>query len=262
MSTLTVGILTLNEGRRITQCIESARFADQIVVVDSGSTDDTVATARALGAEVVIRSDWQGFAEQRNRLLEHARGDYVFFLDADEVIPPDLRDEILHAVAAGERAVWEIQWTQVAYGRSLTHMVSTGGIRRLFKRTDILRFEGVVHEKAILAQPPPPVHRFKHRLLHYSRETIYDSLLKLAQYVQLGAAKRQTIGKRGGLLRGAASATAEFVKLYIFRRGFLGGAEGFLFCFFIALECLFRYCALKYDYRDGAGDVTVLRKRG
>ena len=88
---------------------------------------------------------------------------------------------------------------------------------------------------------------FRHRLLHYSRESVYESILKLAQYVQLGAAKRAAAGKTGGVLRGAGSAVAIFIRLYFFRRGFLCGAEGFLFCFFIALECFFRYVALKYD---------------
>jgi len=82
--TLCIAILTLNEARRIEQCIASARFADQIVVVDSGSSDDTVALASAMGAEVHTYADWQGFGEQRNRLLKHCTADYIFFLDADE----------------------------------------------------------------------------------------------------------------------------------------------------------------------------------
>ena len=78
----------------------------------------------------------------------------------------------------------------------------------------------------------------------------WGSLNKLAQYVQLGAAKRAQAGKTGGVLRGLASGFAIFLRLYVFRRGFLCGAEGFLFCFFIALECFFRYAALKYDVND------------
>ena len=245
---IAVAILTLNEARRIAQCIQSASFADQVLVIDSGSTDETASLAKSLGAEVIQRPDWQGFAEQRNRVLEHVRCEWVFFLDADEVIPAELSAEIQTAVRSGERAVWEIQWNQVAYGRPLTHMVSTGGIRRLFRKADIIQFEGVVHEGARLVEPQPPIRRFKNRVLHYSRETVYGSLLKLAQYVQHGAAKRHAVGKRGGVARGMASAFAIFLRLYVFRRGFLCGPQGFLFCLFIALECFFRYAALKYDY--------------
>jgi glycosyltransferase involved in cell wall biosynthesis len=245
--TLCIGVLTMNEAHRLAACLQSAQFAHQIIVVDSGSTDNTRELAAELGAEVFDHPNWQGFAMQRNRLLQHVTTDYIFFLDADEVITPALQAEIEKAVASGQDAVWEILWNQVAYGKALSLMKSTGGIRRLFKTSNIVHFVGVVHEGATLRDPGTPIYRFKHRLLHYSRETVYGSLLKLAQYVQLGAVKRAAIGKRGGVLRGFASAFAIFLKLYVFRRGFLCGPQGFLFCFFIALECFFRYAALEYD---------------
>jgi glycosyltransferase involved in cell wall biosynthesis len=247
--TLCIGVLAMNEAHRVATCLQSAKFAEQLILVDSGSSDDTRKIATDSGAEVFEYPDWQGFAVQRNRLLQHVKTDYVFFLDADELITTQLQAEIQQAVASGQDAVWEILWNQVAYGKPLTLMKSTGGIRRLFKTSNILKFEGVVHEAAKLRNPSTPVYRFKHKLLHYSRETIYGSLLKLAQYVQLGAAKRAALGKTGGVLRGLASAFAIFLKLYVFRRGFLCGPQGFLFCFFIALECFFRYAALKYDIK-------------
>lgn len=244
---LTVGILTLNEEKRIASCIQSARFADQIVVVDSGSKDRTREIAASLGAEVHEYPQWQGFAVQRNRVLQHAKGEYIFFLDADEEMPPEMQAEVEAVVASGQDEIWEVQWNQVAFGKPLTLMKSTGGIPRLFKTQSIREFTGVVHEKAEMHGGPHPVKRFRTRLLHYSRESIYGSLNKLAQYVQLGAAKRAQAGKTGGVLRGLASGFAIFLRLYVFRRGFLCGAEGFLFCFFIALECFFRYAAIKYD---------------
>lgn len=244
---LTIGILSLNEAKRIASCIHSAKFADHIVVVDSGSKDQTRDIAAALGAEVHNYPDWQGFAVQRNRVLQHARGEYVFFLDADEEMPPAMQAEIEAVVAAGKDEIWEVQWNQVAFGKPLTLMKSTGGIPRMFKTQSIREFTGVVHEKAEMHGGPHPAKRFQTRLLHYSRESIYGSLNKLTQYVQLGAAKRAQAGKTGGVLRGLASGFAIFLRLYVFRRGFLCGAEGFLFCFFIALECFFRYAAIKYD---------------
>ena len=84
--TLCIAILTLNEERRIEQCIRSAQFADQIIIADSGSTDNTAALASAMGAVVHSYPEWRGFGEQRTRLLKHCRADYIFFLDADEVI--------------------------------------------------------------------------------------------------------------------------------------------------------------------------------
>jgi len=245
--TLCIAILTLNEERKIAQCINSAHFADQIVVVDSGSKDATVAIAQSLGAQVHSHTDWQGFAEQRNRLIQHCSADYIFFLDADEQIPAELAVEIQAAVQSQAQLTWEVLWNQVAYGKPLTLMKTTGGVQRMFPMANLLRFEGLVHEKAILKNPQTPVRKFKHRLWHYSRETVYGSLQKLIQYAQLGAAKRAEKGKRGGVLRGFASALNSFIQLYFFRRGFMCGAEGFLFCFFIALECFFRYAMLHYD---------------
>ncbi|MGM9428249.1 glycosyltransferase family 2 protein [Hydrogenophaga sp. MI9] len=257
--TLCIGILTLNEAHRIARCIRSAAFADQVVVIDGGSGDQTCDIAREMGAQVHVCPDWQGFAEQRNRLISKVDADYVFFLDADEVIPEALASEIRAAVASGEHAVWRIYWDQVAFGRTLHRMAKTeGGVWRLFRTDQLLRYEGVVHEHAVLRDPATPVRNFRHRLLHHSRETVYGGLLKMAQYAQLGAVRRAQGGHRGGVLRGLASATSNFVRLYLFRRGFLCGAEGFLFCLLVALECFFRYAILRYD-QPVAGDTLVKR---
>ena len=78
--TLTIAVLTKNEAHRIEACLASAAFADQVLVVDSGSSDNTVALSRQAGAEVFEYPDWQGFAVQRNRLIAHAKCDYIFFL--------------------------------------------------------------------------------------------------------------------------------------------------------------------------------------
>lgn len=256
MATLTVAILTLNEAKRISACVRSAQFADQVLVLDGGSTDGTAELARELGAEVHVYADWQGFAAQRNRQIAHARGDLILFLDADEEIPPELRAELQAVAAAGEQATWCLRWTQVAFGKTLVRMRSTVRVQRLFVRAQLLRFEGVVHEQPIL-HTSLPVRTLHHPLLHHSRETIYGSLLKLAQYAQLGAVKRAQQGKSGGIWRGLASGGACFFRLYIMQLGILCGAQGFLYCLFVSLESFFRYAALRYD--QGQLDDVVKR---
>lgn len=244
---LTIGVLTLNEERHIAACLRSAAFADEVIVIDSGSTDRTVEIAEGLGARVHGYADWLGFAEQRNRLLRHATGDYVFFVDADEEVTDTLRAAVQAAVASREQAVWTIRWSVVAYGRELRWFLGQAPIERLFPRALIRAYTGVVHERAELHDESVPRRALAGRLRHFSRETVRDSLHKLAQYSMLGAAKRAQAGKRGGVWRGMASGAAIFIRLYILRLGFLGGGPGFLFCFFIALECFFRYAALYYD---------------
>ena len=237
----------MNEERRIAACLASAAFADEIVVVDSGSTDGTHGIVQAHGVALHVHTDWRGFAEQRNRLLAHVSGDWVFFLDADEIITPQLAAELRRMVNAGKPCVGEIHWEQMAFGQSLGRMRNTSGVPRLFPRQQLLRFEGAVHEGVVLRDAQLPVQRLQHRLPHYSRESIYGSLVKLAQYVQLGAYKRLQTGQRGGVLRGLASAVANFTRMYVFQCGFLCGRAGFLHCVFLALECFFRYVALDVD---------------
>lgn len=249
--TLTIAVLTKNEAHRIEACLASAAFADQVLVVDSGSTDNTVSLSRQTGAEVFEYPDWQGFAVQRNRLIAHAKGDYIFFLDADELITPAFQKELQAIVQSNAKAVWQIQWRMVAYGHELKYYISRSKVERLFRRDMLKEYVGAVHEQAILhnedTATPTPRKVISAKLLHHSRETVRGSLEKLTQYVMLGASKRAQAGKKGGVIRGLASGLSMFLRLYIFRLGFLCGGAGFLYCLFVALEAFFRYAALHYD---------------
>lgn len=253
--TLTVGILTLNEEKRIQACIESVKFADQILVIDSGSSDETVAIAKRCGAQVHVHADWKGFAVQRNRLLQHATGDYIFFLDADEQLPHSGHAELEKILISGEEAVWKIRWRMVAFGRELKYLRSTSLVERIFKRDMLVEFQGVVHEQAILTSQNIPRHTLQTSILHFSRDTVRDALEKLTQYSILGAKKRLDSGKRGGVVRGLLSGSTMFFRLYVAKGGFLCGSAGFLYCIFVALEAFMRYAALKYDYLSLSNDI-------
>jgi glycosyltransferase involved in cell wall biosynthesis len=256
---LTIAVLTKNEAHRIQACLASAAFAHQVLVVDSGSTDNTVALCRQSGAEVFEYPDWQGFAVQRNRLIAHASSDYIFFLDADELITPEFQKELQAIVQSNAKAVWQIQWRMVAYGHELKYYISRSKVERLFRRDMIKEYVGAVHEQAILHNEDPaapsPRKVISAKLLHHSRETVRGSLEKLTQYVMLGASKRAQAGKSGGVLRGLASGFAMFLRLYVFRLGFMCGGAGFLYCLFVSLEAFFRYAALHYDKDHLRNDV-------
>lgn len=247
--TLTVAVLTHNEAAGIEACLHSASAAgaDQLLVIDSGSSDATVLLARAAGAEVFEYADWQGFAVQRTRQLQHARGDYVFFLDADEVMSPAFAQELQAIVRSGSPAVWQIRWRMVAFGRELRFFRANTKVERLFRRDLITGWTGAVHEQAVLRDAAAPRRLMRTPLLHYARPTVRASLEKMTQYALLGAAKRAAAGQRGGVLRGLVSGAVMFVRMYVLRLGFLCGGAGFLYCAFIALEAFFRYAALHYD---------------
>ena len=101
--TLSVIIITKNEADVIERCLRSVAWADEIIVVDGNSSDDTAALARSLGAKVDNAPDWPGFGPQKNRALALATGDWVLSLDADEWVTPELREEIAQAIAAADR---------------------------------------------------------------------------------------------------------------------------------------------------------------
>ena len=247
MPTLTVAVLALNEARCIARCLRSAAFADQLLVVDGGSTDATVDIACSLGAQVHCYPQWQGFAVQRNRLIAHASGDYIFFLDADETMSPAFAAELQTIVASGDRAVFNIRWRLVAFGRELRRFRADTRVERLFRRDQLREYVGVVHEQAVLQEPGVPRRLMRERLLHEARPTVRISLEKLTQYALLGAAKRAGGSAQGGVLRGLAAGGWMFARMYLWRGGFLCGGAGFLYCWFLALEAFFRYAALYYD---------------
>ena len=221
---LTIAVLTKNEAHRIQACLASAAFAHQVLVVDSGSTDNTVALCRQSGAEVFEYPDWQGFAVQRNRLIAHASSDYIFFLDADELITPEFQKELQAIVQSNAKAVWQIQWRMVAYGHELKYYISRSKVERLFRRDMIKEYVGAVHEQAILHNEDPaapsPRKVISAKLLHHSRETVRGSLEKLTQYVMLGATNARSWQKRR-VLRGLAS----------------GFASCWAVCFSIGIHC-------------------------
>ncbi|MDR0274405.1 MAG: glycosyltransferase family 2 protein [Burkholderiaceae bacterium] len=252
---LYVVVLARNEARRLPACLRSSRLAERTVVIDGGSSDDTVALARALGAQVESYPDWQGFGVQRSRSLQHCLGArYIFFLDADEEITPALRAGIEAIVRGGQSGAWTVRWEMVAFGQPLTGMPSAPGMPRLFSIDCLRGFDSVVHEQALLA-PGTPVAHLQGLLRHHSYDSVRTSLNKLSQYALLGAAKRAELGQRGGVWRGLASAGAVFLRLYLGQGGFLHGGPGFLYCYVRAQECFFRYAALRYD-RDNLTELV------
>ena len=245
---LTIAIISFNEEDMIGDCILSADFADQIIVVDSGSSDNTQIIARSLNAEVYIYDEWEGFATQRNRALLHCKHEYIFFLDCDERITSGLAKEIREATTANNANYGFIRWENYVFGKKLRGIHETKGIPRFFKRNDIDQFSRIVHEKASSKEG---IHSkqyfFKSKLIHHSRRSIYQSLLKLAQYTRLSSVRLRDKNRKGGMLTGMAHAIPRFVNMYVFKLTFLSGQEGFLYCFFVSLETLLKYCAVAYD---------------
>jgi glycosyltransferase involved in cell wall biosynthesis len=240
--TLSVILITKNESASIDACLASVAFADEWIVVDSASTDDTCERARAFGATVLSTNDWPGFGAQKQRALDRASGRWVLAIDADERVTPELAASIRRAVAA-EASVgsgaYELSRLSSFCGRWIRHGDwHPDRVLRLFRR-DRGRFSADrVHEHVIAEGA---VGRLDGELLHLTMPTLDDALAKMNRYSSEGAAQALAAGKRGGVAAALAHAAWAFVRCYGLRRGFLDGAAGFTVAAYIADGTFWRY---------------------
>jgi glycosyltransferase involved in cell wall biosynthesis len=241
---LSVVVITFNEAANLRECLGSVSFADELVVLDSGSTDDTVALARECGARVAQTTDWPGFGPQKNRALALASCDWVLSLDADERVTPELAAEIRSAMASGAHAAYEIPRLTRFCGTWIRHCGWTPDrVLRLFRRGQARFSDDLVHERVVTELPGRPG-RLIHHLLHESYPTPAQYWRKLEAYSQAWAQQHHAKGRRTSMLRAAASGTVAFLRSYVLRLGFLDGAMGFAVCTMQAQAAFGKYFAL------------------
>lgn len=223
MTTLSVIIITKNEAANIRASLESVTFADEIIVVDSGSTDDTVAIAREMGAKV-YEHDWPGFGPQKNRALAYATGDWIFSIDADERVTPALRSELEQALRTDEADGFLCPRLSQFCGAFIHHSGwYPDYVLRLFKRGTGRFSDSLVHESVLLDGRSA---KLKSPLLHYSYLDRSDVERKVAHYSDAAAWQMHVVGKRAGILRAALSAGWAFVRTWVIRLGILDGRAG------------------------------------
>jgi glycosyltransferase involved in cell wall biosynthesis len=227
-STLSVVLITLNEAANLPRTLASVRWAQEIIVVDSGSTDATLQIARSAGARV-FQEPWRGFGPQKNAAIDHATSDWVLSLDADEEVSSELAAEI-QALLAGQPSftTYRIPRLNHFLGRPLRH----GGYwpdpkLRLFRR-GAARFQNrAVHETL---ETTAPAGLLKHPLLHHCYPTLQDYIEHVNRYSTIGAEMLVAGGRRRPSLAWNAvlNPVATFLYNYVFRLGFLDGREGLL----------------------------------
>ncbi len=243
MVRLSAIIITKNEAANIRACLESVAWANEIIVVDSGSTDTTPEICKNLGARVYTH-DWPGFGAQKNRALGYATHDWVFSIDADERVTPELRAAI-EAVLRGEPdtcAAYRVSRLSNYCGRFMRHSGwYPDHIVRLFRR-DAARFsDDLVHEQLLVEGR---IGELGGELLHYAFADAEEVLQKVNHYSSAGAAMMQRCGRQttlpGAVLRGLWS----FFRTYFLRAGFLDGREGFMLAVSNAEGTYYRYIKL------------------
>jgi glycosyltransferase involved in cell wall biosynthesis len=227
-------VICLNEERKIGRCLASLRWADELIVVDGGSTDRTVPIARAHGAVVHV-NEWPGYAAQRAFALARATGEWVVSLDADEELEPRLAEEIQAALATCGQAVDGFVMPRQAYylGRWIRHGEWYPDAKlRVFRRTRAACTNDDVHERFTV--PGRTVHLSGH-ILHYSHDDVAHHVRKAARYAALVAASRHRAGARFSAGRLVWEPLRRALHGYVWRRGFLDGTQGLIICALTAL---------------------------
>ncbi len=247
--TLSVIIITKNEEANLQACLESVHFADQWVVVDNASTDNTRAIASAFGAEVTQTAVWPGFGPQKNLALGLATHEWVLSLDADERVTPELAQEIqaqlAQAQVSGQSVAFAIPRLTQFCGVWIRHCGWTPDyVLRVFKRGEARFSDDLVHEKLQIITADMPIVRLKNRLLHYSYPTPEHYWRKLQRYSQDWARQRHARGQKATITRAALPAVTAFIRSYVFQLGFLDGAMGFAVCTMQAQSAFGKYFEL------------------
>jgi len=242
MHSLSVILITKNEAANIRACLESVAWADEIIVVDSGSTDETVTICKELGA-TVQEHDWPGFGVQKNRALGYATKDWVLSLDADERVTPELRAEIETVLRNGSASVAYLVPRLSNYcGRFMRHSGWYPDLLpRLFKRGKARFSDDLVHERLIIEGDTKVL---KGMLLHYAFDDLEEVLHKVNQYSSAGAAMMQRRGRKASLSGAVLRGLWSFMRTYVLRGGFLDGREGFMLAVSNAEGTYYRYLKL------------------
>ncbi len=243
-ATLSVIVITKNEAERIGKALESVRFANEIVVLDSGSTDGTLELARRYTDKVFIDPDWQGFGVQKNRALACATCDWVLSLDADEWVDAGLQKEIEAALAAPVADVYEMPRRSRFCGRAMRHSGWWPDyVPRLFRRGSARFSDSLVHERLVFEGEPG---RLVAPLQHDSFRNLEDVLDKINRYSTAGAEQALVCGRHGGLATALAHGFWTFIRTYFLRAGFLDGREGLIQAISSAEGVYYRYLKLGY----------------
>ena len=250
---LSACIITFNEADRIEDCIRSLEFCDEVLVVDSHSTDATRALAQGLGARVIER-DWTGYGEQKQFAVDTAANDWVLCLDADERVSPELRTEIeaLRAGGFSGHAGWLVSRLTDYFGRFLWHgNAYPDRLVRLFDRRRGGWNGRSIHENTAIEGVPG---RLRGHLLHYSYRSLADHEARMARYAELMARAMHEDGRRGSLLPVLINPAWRFLRGYGLRLGFLDGWRGLTFALVEAGYVRQKYLRLYVMQKNAARD--------
>jgi glycosyltransferase involved in cell wall biosynthesis len=238
---LSAVLITQNAAAQLPDCLASVAFADEVVVVDSGSSDGTTELAARYGARV-LQKEWLGFGRQKQFAVEQATHDWVLCLDADERVSPELAASIVRALQAPVAPVYRMARCNRFLGRWLRHGEGyPDWSPRLFDRRQARWSDDAVHEKVLYAFTPGAL---EGDLLHESGEDLGRYLEKQNRYTALAAQELHRRGRRAGIAVLLFSPLVRFVKFYLLRLGFLDGMPGLVHISIGCMNSFMKYAKL------------------
>jgi glycosyltransferase involved in cell wall biosynthesis len=239
---VTVYMLTFNEARQIRAVFESVKWADEIIVVDSFSTDGTVEIAREFGAKI-ISEKFCGFGRLRNFALDAAQNDWIFSIDADERCTPELAREMREELSAPRFDAYHVPRKSHFLGRWMKHCGWYPDYRQpqLFNRTRLRYNEELVHESYTLHGH---LGYLREHVLQYPWDTLEIATAKLQRYSTLMAQRYAEAGKRASLAKMLLSPVAMFLKVYLAQQGFRDGRHGLVLATLYAYYTFLKYAKL------------------
>jgi glycosyltransferase involved in cell wall biosynthesis len=243
LSTLSVIVITKNEEANIRDCLQSVRWADELVVLDSGSTDRTASIARELSARV-YEAEWEGFGRTKSRALSKATQEWVLSLDADERVPEELASEIQNILRNEQASVSGYSVPRKSYflGRWIRHCGwYPGRVVRLFKRGAGEFTDSAVHEALTINGN---VGELKHDLIHHTDPNLFHYFEKFNRYTSLSAEELFAEGNRASVVHMIVRPWWTFIRMYLLKRGFLDGIQGFILCMLSAAYVFTKYAKL------------------
>jgi len=256
MNSVSAVLVTRNEAVNIDEALQSLSWADEIVVVDSGSTDETLEICRRYTNRVFYRS-WTGYVDQKNFALERASYDWVFSLDADERASPELATEIQLLRRSGfVYAGYRIPRVAFFMGRWLRHGDWYPDYQlRLFDRRRGRWQGGRVHESVKLLDGTPGL--LKGELHHFSYRSLSDYLVRLESYTGLAAADYRDRGKAANSAELFLDPLVTFIKAYFLKRGCLDGVPGFMAAVMGSVSVYFKYAKLyELQHKQGTSRIS------
>jgi glycosyltransferase involved in cell wall biosynthesis len=249
VSRLSACLIVMNEADRIGDCLASLDFCDEIVVVDSHSTDATRELAEAAGARV-IEHDWLGHRAQKQFAVEQATHDWILALDADERLSPELREEIISLRAAGFAGANGWSMPRLSHHLGIWIRYGSWYPNRQLRLFDRRRGRWGGRDPHDRWEMQGSEGRFRGDLLHIPYRSFEEHLQTLTQYASISAARMYEDGRRANILDLLVRPPLRFLRGFVFKRGFLLGRRGLTLAWLDARSVWLKYTRLKALARD------------